>query len=254
MNVPPKRFPITIDGETTEIGTANELALALDVLQGQHDRAVLEQLAPHLVDIIQTPVGFTSVLRSLSTQDQLFLIQAIGPKLLDVIQEVRFLRDLFATLAEEQVEECLLDTLGTPGLGALILTGEELAHVLEWLYGQCDRRVIDLLGPAKIRRIIRNADQLGLVLNSLDEAGQLNLLDLLGWEHVAGLASDGKDLAYLLRALPSVHSARLLEHYTREQLINLIGNQHDWVYLYDRLEPAEAHNLLAKLGAPQNAA
>ncbi len=41
-----KRYPVTIDGETASIGTANELAVALDVLRGQYDRAVLEQLGP----------------------------------------------------------------------------------------------------------------------------------------------------------------------------------------------------------------
>ena len=41
------RYPVTIDQETVQIGSASELAVALDVLQGQHDRAVLTQLQPH---------------------------------------------------------------------------------------------------------------------------------------------------------------------------------------------------------------
>jgi hypothetical protein len=35
------RYPITIDGETASIGSAAELAVALDVLQGQHDHETL---------------------------------------------------------------------------------------------------------------------------------------------------------------------------------------------------------------------
>ncbi len=59
------RYAITIDGETTGIGTANELALALDVLCGQHDRAVLEQLAPHLAEVVGGQQKITKVLPKL---------------------------------------------------------------------------------------------------------------------------------------------------------------------------------------------
>ncbi len=248
------RYAITIDGETTGIGTANELALALDVLCGQHDRAVLEQLAPHLAEVVGGPAGLMLVLKSLAPQDQLYLIDAIGPKLAGVIQEARHLRDLFATLSVLEVEQRILDTLGTRGLRSLVLTGEELAQVLEWVYGECDQHLIDLIGVDYIRSIIRNAYPLGLVLNSLEEAGQAQLIEKLGWKRVVELVADGRDLAYLLRALPPAQSAALLDHYTREQLVALVGNQHDWAYLYDRLEPAEIDHLLLKLGGPQHAA
>jgi hypothetical protein len=248
------RYAITIDGETALIGTANELAVALDVLQGQHDRAVLHQLAPHLAEIIRGPAGLLLVLKSLSPDDQLCLIDAIGPALVGVIQEARHLRDLFATLSVVEVERRILETLGTTGLRTLIFSGKELAEVLEWLYGQCDQILVDLLGADYIRSIIRNADHLGLVLNSLEEAGQEDLIDKLGWERMVQLIADGRDLAFLLRALPPALSTQLLNHYSREQLMNLIGNRHDWMYLFHRLEPAEADYLLEKLGGSPYAA
>lgn len=249
-----RHYAITIDDETALIGTANELAVALDVLQGQHDRAVLEQLAPHLAEIIRGPAGLLLVLKYLSPQDQLYLVDTIGPALAGVIQEARHLRDLFATMSVVEVERRILETLGTRGLRMLISTGKELAEVLEWLYGQCDQLLLDLLGVDNVRSIIRNGDQLALVLNSLEEGGQQDLIEKLGWERVVSLVADGRDLAYLLRALPPALSARLLSHYSREQLMSLIGNRRDWAYLYDRLESAEAESLLAKLGGPPYAA
>ncbi len=245
---------ISINGETALIGTANELAVALDVLQGQRDRAVLEQLAPHLAEIIRGPAGFMLVLKSLSPQDQLYLVDALGPALADVIAEARHLRDLFAILSGAEVEQRILETLGTRGLRRLILTGKEMAQVLEWLYGQCDQLLVDLLGADYIRSIIRNADQLSLVLNSLDEAGEHDLIEKLTWPRVVQLIADGRELAALLRSLPPAESAVLLEHYSRQELTALIGNRHDWAYLYDRLEPAEIDTVLAKLGVSQNAA
>ena len=65
------RFPITIDGETAAIGSASELAVALDVLKGQRDREILTQLRPHLAEIIANPTGLMLVLKSLSPVDQL---------------------------------------------------------------------------------------------------------------------------------------------------------------------------------------
>jgi hypothetical protein len=149
------RYPVAIAGETADIGTANELANALDVLHGQHDRAILEQLRPHLADIIGNAAGLTNVLRALETADQIFLIQALGVQLSVVLQQARFLRDLFAILADDEVEQCLIETLGATGLRVLILTASELGEVLEWVYGQRDRQVLDLLGTPYLKRLIR---------------------------------------------------------------------------------------------------
>lgn len=247
------RYRIAVDGETGEIGTANELAIALDVLQGQHDRAVLAQLAPHLAEIIQHPAGFSLVLRSLSPQDQLYFIDQMGVAMTGVIRDARHLRDLFAVMSEIEVEERILDTLGAHGLRTLISTGTELAQVLEWLYGQCDRRLLALLGMSHICWIIRNARQLGQVLNSLDQAGQGALIEILGWTRIVELVSDGRDLAILLRALPPSESVRLIDYYAPERLVALIGNRQDWAYLYGRLEPLEADLIFNKLGVHRHA-
>ncbi len=242
------RYPVAIEGETTDIGTANELAIALDVLNGQHDRAILEQLQPHLSEIVGNASGLTNVLRALVPADQIFLIQAIGAQLPNVLQDARFLRDLFAILAEDTVEQCLIETLGTLGLRKLILTAAELSEVLEWLYGQRDQQVLDLLGAAYLKRLVRNGEDLALVLNGLTEPAQANLIDQLGRSHVVQLITNGRDFALLMRALPVELSARLLEYYSRDDLTELIGNQHDWAYVYDRLETAEVAVLMDKLG------
>ena len=248
------RYPVTIEGESADIGTANELAIALDVLHGQHDRAILEQLRLHLADIVGNAAGLTNVLRALEPADQIFLIQALGAQLPGVLQHARFLRDLFAILADDEVEQCLMETLGTTGLRALILTAPELGEVLEWVYGQADQQILDLLGTPYLKRLIRNGEDLALVLNGLAEAAQASLIDQLSWARVIELIDDGREFAYLLRALPAELGTRLLEHYSREQLIDLIGNQHDWAYVVDRLEPAEAAVLLNKLGGASHAA
>jgi hypothetical protein len=248
------RYPVTIEGETAAIGTANELAIALDVLHGQHDRAILEQLRPQLADIVRDAAGLTTVLRSLELADQIFVIQAIDVQLPVVVQHARFLRDLFAILADDAVEQCLIETLGATGLRTLILTAPELGEVLEWLYGQRDQQVLELLGAPYLRRLIRNGEDLAQVLNSLAEPAQANLIDQLGWSRVIELISDGREFAYLMRALPAELSTRLLDHYSCEQLIDLIGNQHDWAYIFDRLETAEAAVLINKLGGTSHAA
>ena len=243
-----KRYPVTIDGQTASVGTANELAVALDVLQGQHDRAVLEQLGPALADITGGPLGFERLLPSLAPEDQLYLVDALGPRLAGIIQEARHLRDVFAALAVVEVELRILDTLGPEGLRALINTAQELAEVLGWLYGECDRRAIELLGTPYLARLVRSGSDLCAAMDALDAEGQLDLLDRLGWAQTSRLLRDGADLAHLMRALPAQLSARLLAEMTREQLITLIGNRKDWQYLWERLEPDECRLLAAKLG------
>ena len=234
------RYPITIEGETVQIGTANELALALDVLQGQYDREMLVQLRPNLARVVGHAAGFMTVMKALTVDDQLYLIEALGSDLAEVMQDAAHLRDQFATLAQTEVEEALLKTLGAAGLRRLILTAEELAEVLEWVYGQCDSLVLDLLGLDDVRRLCRHASDLSAILYRLDHALQEKLMEQLGWTFMINLIRDGRDLALLLRALPPASSERLLRHYTGQQLAELIGNADDWAYLCQRLEPAEA--------------
>ena len=241
-------YSITIDQETVQIGTAAELSVALDVLQGQYDRVVLTQLQPHLARIIPQAKDLFAVMKSLSADDQVFLIQALGADLAGIMQDASHLRDLLATLAEEKVEAALLNTLGTDGLRSLILTAEELAEVLEWVYGQTDQLALDLLGLGYVRNLSRDALDLSAILRSLDAGLQARLVDQLGWEFCLGLVRDGRDLAFLLRALPAATSQRLLKHYDRARLAALIGNAHDWTYLYQRLEPEEAGFITHILG------
>jgi hypothetical protein len=248
------RYAVTIDGETVSIGTANELSIALDVLQGRRDREVLEQLAPHLAEITSTPAGFLAVLKSLAPADQIFVIEALGPSLAGILREARHLRDLLATTAEVDVERRLLETLGAAGLRAVILTAEELGEVLEWTYGQCERELLDLLGSDYLRSMARSGYELACVLNAVDPAAQDRLLEQFGRDRVVALIHDGCDLAYLLRALPPAESGRLLDHFSREQLVEIIGNASDWKYVTQRLEPAEVEQLLRKLEVIPHAA
>lgn len=248
------RYAVTVDGETVSIGTANELSIALDVLQGRRDREVLEQLAPHLAEITSTPAGFLAVLKSLAPEDQIFMIETLGPRLAGILREARHLRDLLATMAQVEVEKRLLETLGAEGLRAVILTAEELGEVLEWTYGQCDQEVLDLLGIDHLRRMARSGYELACVLNAVDPEAQDRLLEQFGWDRVVALVHDGCDLAYLLRALPPAESGRLLDHFSREQLVEIIGNASDWKYVTQRLEPAEVEQLLRKLEVMPHAA
>ncbi|MGQ9683567.1 MAG: hypothetical protein ACUVX9_13595 [Anaerolineae bacterium] len=247
------RFPITIDGEITDIGTAGELAVALDVLQGRHDREVLEQLRPHLAQIIGTGRGLHGTLKALAPADQEYLLRALGPELPAAIGSAAALRDILATTSEMAVEQALLETLGASGLRRLIVTAEELAEVLEWVYGECDRLALDLLGTEHLRLLIHSGHALSLVLHSLDAAVQRSLLQALGWEWLVARVRDGRDLAYLLRALPSDLGKELLAYYTPGALRALIGNERDWQFLWQRLEPDEATHLSNLLGVSGHA-
>lgn len=248
------RYPVHIDGETVTIGTANELSAAMDVLQGQHDRQVLEQLRPHLVEIIAGPSGLISILKSLSEGDQLFLIDAIGADFARLVQHPRRLSDLLAMMSSEVVENKILETLGHTGLNQLIVRPEDLGETLEWLYGHSDKRVLELLGVNALRNIIRSGNGLAIVLDALELDAQRELLNTLGKEHVLGLISNGIELARLLRSMPAELGVSFIEEMSKEQLIKIINNAADWEYLWKRLETAEAQAMAQKLNFTYHAA
>ncbi len=246
-------YPIIIEGDTALVSSAAELVTALDVLQGHHDRVVLEQLRPHLAEIIGGPQGLLAVLRVLVPQDQGYLVGALGTDLAGVVQSAAALRDILATLAEAAVEERLLETLGGEGLRALIGSAEELAEVLEWIYGDCDQLVLRLLGAEFVQALCPSGYDLSLVLHSLGHAYQQELVATLGWQRIPTLVRDRRDLAYLLRALPGDLSQRLLSYFTKEQLTALIRTDRDWQYVYRRLEADEAAYLRQLLGRNDHA-
>ena len=249
------RFPISIEGYTFHVGTANELSAALDVLQGQHDRIVLEQLGPHLADIIGDSAGLMATLRSLSQPDQLYLVKTIGGRLAGIVQTARRMSNIFAMLSSAEVENQFLATLGHDGLHYLVKNAQDLSDTLEWLYGKSDTKVLKLFGSDRLKQIIRSGADLSLVLNMLDAAsGQRVLMDLLGWDHVVELIRNGNELAQTLRATPSQIGTHLIATMSQEQLIHIIGNEQDWAYLWERLEPAEARAIAKKLNIKDYAA
>ncbi len=252
-SLPTSRFPIEVDGETATIGSAAELAVTLDVLQGQHDRLVLEQLRPHLPAVIGNPLGLLATFRSLEPADQMYLVEALGTNLAELIGGAGRLRDLLAVLADATVEESLLRTLGRAGLRRLVLTAAELSEVLQWIYGSNDGLVLKLLGGEYVEGLLRSSRDLSLVLHSLDEATQTQLIEGLGWPKVRALSRNGHDLAQLLRALPGSLGVQLLSQYSGEQLVSLIGNERDWDYLCRRLEGDEAATLYRILGVRADA-
>jgi hypothetical protein len=241
-------YVITVEGETTTIATAAELAIALDVLQGQHDRRVLEQLRPHLAAILGGPAGLKATLRSLCGEDQYYLIAALGADLARLVGSAHALGDILAMLDRAEVEARLLEEVGAAGLRAMISTAAELAQVLEWIYGATDSRALELLGAEHLRGIIQNGYELSLVLHTLDNETSPLLLEMLGWEHVTGLVRSRRDLGYLLRALPFTLSQRLLNHYDAAQLRAWIHNAAGWRELCHHLEAAEITDLAARLG------
>jgi len=243
---------IAIDGETAQIATAAELVVALDVLQGNRDREVLEQLRPHLAKIITDARGLHDTLKVLSTEDSLLLIDAIGPAITDVIGRAPALRDLLASIAETEIEEALLRAIGPDGLRSLIGSPDDLAGVLEWVYGQCDELALDLLGAEFLRSLLRTGAELALVLRSLDRARQEDLIEMIGWERVPALVMDERDLAHLMRALSGGLSCELLDLIPDDRLHELVRDERDWAELEPFLDSSEWDYLRARVpGVPE---
>jgi hypothetical protein len=249
-----KRYPASLDGETLAIGTAGELAIALDVLNGTSDRVLLEQLAPHLGEIISDSAGLMLVFKSLSTADQIFLVGTLGAQLTTIIGSAQALRDLLSYLADTAVEQKIIATLGSSGLRALIHHVTELSQILHWVYEDADNQVLTLLGADYVRRMVHNGYELSLMLDTLHDRGEREFIEMLGYHRIKQLISDGRDLAYVLRAVPSEEGAKILDEFTSAELVALIGNANDWAFLWKQLEPTEAELLATKLGVDAYAA
>lgn len=243
-------YPVQIEGQTTTVSSAEELVTVLDVLHGQHDRAVLQQLAPHLSRIIDGPRGLHAVLRVLEPADQCYLIGCLGPQLTDTVQRATALRDILAMLSEQRVEEALLRGLGSVGLRRLIRSSEQLTEVLEWTYGQCDVLALDLLGDDFLRGLVDSGYELSLVLNGMDRTCQRRLVEMLGWDYTLGLLHNEQDLAYLMRALPATLSRELLERLPDENLRQIVRDERDWESIAPSLDADEMSRLRQRLETP----
>ncbi len=242
------RFSIKIENKTAEIGTAAELAVALDVLQGHHDRMVLEQLRPHLNKIVRTSQDLYALLKVLTLDDKIFLIDSLGSKIVNIIGAPGHLRDILATLSEHDAEEKLLQTLGSKGLQTIIHSAEDLSEILQWVYGICDQLVLQLIGEDYLKHLIQTGYELSLVLYTLDLDRQKELIELLGWEKVVLMIKDRRDLAHLLRAMPDEISKKLLKQFTKEQLWQIIRDEYGWRQVYKYLAAEEAVYLERILG------
>ena len=237
-----------------DIGTAAELALALDVLHGHHDREVLEQLGSHLPEILEGPPGLTAVLSALKPPDQIYLIQTLGPRLTDLVGNATVLSQILARMADVAVEQRLLEVIGRDGLRLLIQSPRDLAAALEWVYGQCDSTLLDLLGTDYVAGLLESGFDLSLLLRRLDPQRQRELVAHMGWERLVGLIRGRRDLGYLLRALPVDAGRLLLEHLPRERVAALITTRRHWQEVTRMLQADEIASLRERLGEGFHAA
>ena len=241
-------FTIVIGGESASIETANELAVLLEVLHGDHYQEVLDQLGPKLADILREPRGLCAVLKSLAPESQLYLLNQLGPGLIDVIQRAEVLRNILAGLTDPLVERRLLELLGSEGLRKLIQKPEDLAGILEWVYDNCDDFVVSLLDEHFLRQLLQTGHKISLVLPSMTEASQSMLIEKLGWSHVTSLAYDARVLGLLLRALAPGMGLRLIRSFTPETLRAAVGGERGLGELHKFLNEAEMDAINTLLG------
>lgn len=242
------RYPVTIDGETAEIGTAAELAVMLDVLQGEHDREVLTQIAKYLPNIIRTEKELLNILRALAPDDQFFVVNTLSEHLEHIIGSSSELRDIFAMLSDDAVEEALLRQLGGTALRTLADSPAALADLLEWIYGDTDQLLLGLLGDEHLADLFGSGSELSLVLAMLSHPLQEDLIRLLGWDAIIEMIHTLDDFTALLGVLPPEFSRALIAQVPVERLRKLVRSRLAWQRLEISLKPREREYLRAKLG------
>jgi hypothetical protein len=254
-----RRYPIRWNGEGADVATIDELMVALDVLHRQHDRAIVEQLRPVIGDLIaagdRAPAANLKILlKALSAEDRLFVVEVLGSRLLPLIGTAVELRNVLVSLADLEVEAATLRAIGAEGLRYLVATCRQLWEILEWLYGDNDVLLLELLGPSSVRGLVVRGEDLAEILRRLDPDRQLPVLQMLGWDFVLGLMRDAVDLGEVLSALCTDAYAALIARLPRSRIVALAGSEAGWHELGSRLSFSKTILLSNKLKADDHAA
>lgn len=242
-----KSFEIKIGQDAARIETADELVAVLDVLQGQHDREVLKQLAGELHLLIRNAKELFKIVTVLHFEDQIYLFDTLGTNLASIIGKGSGLRDLLAYISEDEAERVLIETLGSEGIQKLITNAVELAEVLEWVYGSMDMTIINYLTITTIKKIVKGGREMSLVLNALDPVSQRKLIGDLGADFMIRLVHQTEDFVYLMRALPFETSKHLVDSMSSEKIRDIIRSAADLVYINRYLDYQEQEYLKHKL-------
>ena len=246
-------FEIRIGDESACIETADELVAVLDVLQGHHDKEVLQQLSPDLHSIIRNSRELLKIVAVLPNEDQIFLFKILGDHLSGIIGNGAGLRDLLAYISASEVEEALIEMLKPEGIQKLIIHVVELAEVLEWVYGCRDRMIIDYLGADSFQNMVENGRDLSLVMRSLEPDFQKQLLNELGIDYLNRIIRQKDDFSSLLKALPFETSKKLMDSMSHEKLKGLVRSSADLAYISKFLDQKETDYLKLKLEGIEHA-
>ena len=252
------RYPISYGGQEAEIGTIDELMVALDVLNRKHDREILQQLAGVLEGIIAVgnrpaPVNLKILLKALSAEDRLYVIEQIGDRLQTLIGTAVELRNLLVSLTHLEVEAAVLNAIGGQGLRQMVATSQQMWEILEWLYGENGDLLLKLLGRGHLRRLITRGHELAEILRRIDPLRQVPTIEIVGWDYTLELLRNEVDLREILSSLYTQASATLIERLPREQIVALAGSEYGWYELGRRLSPSKAILLSQKLKGDSNA-
>ncbi len=244
-----KRYKITINEDTTDIGNIQELVVVLQALLGEEDRTVLMQLREHLVEIIGDSSGLYQLFKALEPHDHIFLIEMLGEDVRSLFSESKQLSCLFSFLSQPGTKSLLLQNLGEGFLRETIHDPEELSEILEWVYEEDDMILLKMLGEGYNRTLYHNGAELSMVLHNINIEVQEWYLNFIGIDLLSELTMSWKDLALLLRALPHDLGCMYLAKLKPDKLSALIRNRSEWKKLSGFLEPEEEDYLKEMMGS-----
>ena len=223
-------FSFVLGNKTYQIADELELALVFELLHNETSTSstlhwnIIMQLDEKLLSIITSYSGLQGCLKRLNTKNQFLLLLKIGDILPKIIQTSEHLAFLLAGIPNAEQKNHIIKYIRRRGLAQMVRSVQDIANILEWLFGENEVLLLETFGLQEIKPFIFTAHDMNTLLLYLNLQNKDFLLDSLSLPFVRALVRNARDFTEIFSCLTAAKADEFLRLFPQEQLCMLFGN------------------------------
>lgn len=179
--------------------------------------------------------GLLNCLKYLNEKNSFLLLVKLWDVLLNLINNSSELAEILSKIPNESNKIRLLTIMRVKGLRKILFNAQDLWNILEWLYGESQRKFLDLLGRDLVREIFYSTNEIIMILHYLTNENKDYLMNIIwiGW--VKTKIKTSFNFLVLFKWLTDKKARELLKTYTKKEVLALFKNDDEFYHFLLRL-------------------
>ncbi len=196
---------------------------------------IIMEMDNDLEKIITTYKWLLKCLKYLNEKNMFLLVIKISDILPNILHTSEHLGEILAKIPNEENKLKLLKHLRHKGLSPLIRDAKDLWNILEWIYGNTQRKFLDFLWPDFIKQVFLSTNEIIIILYYLNNENKDYLIDMIGFHGIKNKVKTNENLLLMFQWLTHKKSKEFLKHFTKKEIAEMFKSEADFYHFMLRV-------------------